>query len=60
MVSTHDLELCDLAVENSKIKNYNFREYYVDNNIHFDYKLREGVSKTKNALYLLKMAGIEI
>ncbi|WP_454053735.1 MutS-related protein [Clostridium sp. Marseille-Q7071] len=60
MVSTHDLELCDLAVENSKIKNYNFREYYVDNSIHFDYKLREGVSKTKNALYLLKMAGIEI
>lgn len=60
MVSTHDLELCDLALENSKIKNYNFREYYTDNSIKFDYKLREGISKTKNALYLLKMAGIEI
>lgn len=60
MVSTHDLELCDLALENPKIKNYNFREYYTDNSIKFDYKLREGISKTKNALYLLKMAGIEI
>lgn len=61
MVSTHDLELSELEKEsNGKIKNYNFREYYENNKIYFDYKLHEGVSTTKNALYLMKMAGIEI
>lgn len=60
LVSTHDLELCDLEKENSHIKNYHFREYYKDNQIHFDYKLRLGTSTTRNAIYLMKMAGIDI
>ena len=45
LLSTHDLELCDLEKEN-KIK--------------FDYKLRKGKSETQNAVYLMKLAGIEI
>ncbi|MCH3963869.1 MAG: DNA mismatch repair protein [Clostridium sp.] len=61
MVSTHDLELCDLENKNnSSIKNYYFREYYKNNKIYFDYKLHRGISKTRNALYLMKMAGIDI
>jgi len=60
MVSTHDFELCDLEQKNSKIKNYHFEEYYKDNKIYFDYKLRKGVSTTRNAIYLMKMAGIDI
>ena len=40
--------------------NYNFREYYEDNKIKFDYKLRKGRSTTQNAVYLMKLAGIEI
>lgn len=60
MVSTHDLELGELYRENPTVKNYHFREYYRNNKIFFDYKLREGVSDTRNALYLMKMAGIEI
>ncbi|WP_446899587.1 MutS family DNA mismatch repair protein [Clostridium sp. LBM24168] len=61
MVSTHDLELCDMENEYSKgIKNYYFREYYKNNKIYFDYKLQRGISKTRNALYLMKMAGIDI
>lgn len=58
-VSTHDLELGDLEKRNSKIKNYHFEEYYKNNKIFFDYKLREGVSTTRNALYLMKLAGID-
>jgi hypothetical protein len=58
-VSTHDLELGDLQNENSKIKNYHFEEYYRNNKIFFDYKLRKGVSTTTNALYLMKLAGID-
>lgn len=60
MVSTHDLELCDLEKENNKIVNYNFREYYKNNEIHFDYKLRPGASTTRNAVYLMRLAGIDI
>jgi len=60
MVSTHDLELCEMEKENNKIKNYHFQEYYKDNMIHFDYKLRPGASTTRNAIFLMKMAGIEI
>ncbi len=59
LVSTHDLELCDLEEENDKIANYHFQEYYEDNKIHFDYKLRPGPSTTRNALYLMRLAGID-
>ncbi|MDS0528570.1 DNA mismatch repair protein MutS [Clostridium sp. SHJSY1] len=60
LLSTHDLELCDLEEEMKEIDNYNFREYYVENKINFDYKLRRGKSTTQNAVYLMKLAGIEI
>ncbi len=59
-VSTHDLELGEMETTNSKVKNYHLREYYKDDKLFFDYKLRPGVSTTRNALYLMKMAGLEI
>ena len=61
MVSTHDLELGELERESEqKIRNYHFREYYTNDQIQFDYKLRAGISTTRNAMYLIKMAGIDI
>lgn len=60
LVSTHDFELCDLEKADKRIKNFHFKEYYKDNEIKFDYKLREGRSTTKNAVYLMKMAGIDV
>ena len=60
LVSTHDLELCDLESEKSWLVNYNFREYYENNKINFDYVLRKGKSKTQNAKHLMKLAGIDI
>ncbi|UWG96378.1 DNA mismatch repair protein [Dehalobacter sp. DCM] len=60
LISTHDLELGELEKESSRIKNYHFQEYYVNGQISFDYKLRDGVSKTRNAAYLMKMAGIDV
>ncbi|MBU3075406.1 DNA mismatch repair protein [Clostridium estertheticum] len=60
-VSTHDLELGEMENDkNSKIKNYHFSEYYRGNKIHFDYKLKVGVSPTRNAVYLMRLAGIEV
>lgn len=60
LVSTHDLELEVLEKEsNKRIRNYHFKEYYKDNKIYFDYKLKPGISTTRNAMYLIKMMGIE-
>ncbi len=61
LVSTHDLELADMEKESGgRIRNYHFKEYYRDNQIYFDYQLRKGVSDTRNAIYLMKMAGVNI
>ena len=60
-VSTHDLELGEMENHrNSKVKNHYFSEYYKENEIHFDYKLRIGVSPTRNAIHLMRLAGIEV
>ena len=58
MITTHDLELCELANADLRIKNYSFFERYTDNEIHFDYQMVAGVSKTTNAKYLMKMMDI--
>lgn len=61
LVSTHDLELAELADEaGSKIGNYHFQEYYKGDKICFDYTLYEGVSTTFNAVYLMRQIGINI
>lgn len=58
LVSTHDLELGELAQEQSAVKNYHFQEHFKNNQLHFDYQMQPGVSTTRNALYLMKAAGI--
>lgn len=60
LVSTHDLELCNLEKEKRWLVNYNFREYYKENKINFDYILRRGKSETQNAKHLMRLAGIDI
>lgn len=60
LVSTHDLELCDLANEYTKVQNYHFQEFYINNELKFDYKIREGAATTRNGLYLIKLAGIDL
>ncbi|MFV0636586.1 MutS-related protein [Mitsuokella sp. WILCCON 0060] len=59
LVTTHDFELCDLKSSNHlPIQNYHFEEYYKDDKIHFDFKIKPDRCHTTNAKYLLKMAGI--
>ncbi|MBB6216237.1 Ca2+/Na+ antiporter [Anaerosolibacter carboniphilus] len=61
LVSTHDLELGDLEQETQgAVQNFHFKEYYEENELRFDYKLRSGISTTRNAMYLIKMAGIDV
>jgi len=58
-ITTHDLELTALN-KYHRIKNYNFSEYYEENKICFDYKLKEGSATTTNAKYLMNLVGIPI
>ena len=58
MITTHDLEVCNLEYENPNIVNYSFNEHYIDDEIYFDYKLKNGRSLTTNAEFLLKKIGI--
>jgi DNA mismatch repair ATPase MutS len=58
-ITTHDLELCMLEHE-KRVVNYHFSEHYNENEILFDYTLKEGPSTSTNAKYLMKMVGIEI
>ena len=58
LVTTHDFQLCDMVDENENISNAHFEEYYVGDEIKFDFKLRKGRTHTTNAKYLLRMAGI--
>ncbi|MBQ6757501.1 MAG: DNA mismatch repair protein MutS [Selenomonadaceae bacterium] len=58
LVTTHDFQLCDMVSEDSRISNAHFEEYYENDEIKFDFKLRKGRTHTTNAKYLLRMAGI--
>ncbi len=61
IVSTHDLELCSLAENNpERFVNFHFEEFYRNNTIEFDYTLKKGRSTTKNAMFLIRMIGIDI
>ena len=59
IITTHDLELCEIANLYPRIKNYSFSEEYRNNQIYFDYKVKLGKSATTNAKYLMKMVGID-
>ena len=58
IITTHDLELCNLAKMHDRIRNHSFCEHYKEGNIHFDYLIKEGQSNTTNARFLMQMIGI--
>ena len=58
LVSTHDFELCEIESDAAPVTNWHFEESYEDDKLIFDYKIKEGRCTTRNAQYLLKMAGI--
>jgi hypothetical protein len=54
IIATHDISLCDLDSEYSEIQNYFFEAEIRDDELYFDYKLKNGVCKNMNASFLLK------
>ncbi|MFZ5445008.1 MAG: MutS-related protein [Myxococcota bacterium] len=60
-VTTHDLSICELAAERpDRIRNVHFRDEMRDGEMIFDYRLRDGVVQTTNALEVLRRAGVEV
>ncbi len=59
-ISTHDLALAELPEQWTGIRNVHFQESYEDGILKFDYLLREGVSTTRNAQWLMKLAGLPV
>ena len=60
-VTTHDLSICELSKERpDTIRNVHFRDEVKDGEMTFDYRLREGVVQTTNALEVLRRAGVQI
>ncbi|MFP9130484.1 MutS-related protein [Niallia sp. BSM11] len=53
MAATHDLELTDKL--STKYTNFHFREHIINDEIIFDYSIKVGPSKTKNAIELLRI-----
>jgi DNA mismatch repair ATPase MutS len=61
LVATHDVALSVLEREHpGQIHNVHFTDVIEDGEMRFDFRLREGVVRTSNALRLLAMAGIEV
>jgi hypothetical protein len=60
-VSTHDLSLASLdRVLSTNVKNYHFKDQLIEGRMTFDYRLRDGVLDSTNALRLMKQVGIAI
>jgi DNA mismatch repair ATPase MutS len=52
-VSTHDIELTDLLAHEYEL--YHFSETVIDDSVAFDYKLKEGKLKNRNAIRILEI-----
>jgi hypothetical protein len=60
-VSTHDLALGDLEEAlPGAVKNVHFEEQVEGDTMTFDYRLREGVVHSSNALRIMRMVGIDV
>ncbi|WP_445457732.1 MutS-related protein [Flavobacterium sp. HNIBRBA15423] len=58
-IATHDIEVCLTADEfPNKLINKCFEVEINNNDLHFDYTLRDGICKNKSATFLMKKIGV--
>ncbi|MEO6315368.1 MAG: hypothetical protein ABIU63_18760 [Chitinophagaceae bacterium] len=61
MLATHDVELAQLQTDYpAQIHNYHFDAQIANEELYFDYKLKEGICQSINASILMKKIGIEL
>jgi ABC-type multidrug transport system fused ATPase/permease subunit len=59
IIATHDLALGSLETEfNGRIRNYHFEANIENDQLSFDYKLKDGIAQKMNATFLMKKMGI--
>jgi len=59
VLATHDIEVCNLSEQYPlQLQNKCFESIIENGELTFDYKLRDGVCKNKNATFLMKKLGI--
>ena len=54
IIATHDLSLTEIETELEAVKNYYFDAEIINDELFFDYKLKQGVCQNMNASFLLK------
>ncbi|ARV09854.1 DNA mismatch repair protein MutS [Winogradskyella sp. PC-19] len=54
IIATHDLSLTEIESQLDAVKNYFFDAQIVNDELYFDYKLKQGVCQNMNASFLLK------
>ena len=59
LISTHDIELAALAEKEARVQNYSFHSEIQDQEILFDYRLKEGACPSFNAHKLMELMGIK-
>ena len=58
-IATHDIEVCLTTNEFPNVLSNNcFEVEIVNDDLHFDYKLRSGICKNKSATFLMKKMGV--
>lgn len=59
VIATHDLSLCELKNDHpDRIDNLCFDVEIKEDDLHFDYKMRQGICSNMNATFLMKKLGI--
>ncbi|NIG52111.1 hypothetical protein [Chitinophaga sp. Cy-1792] len=59
MIATHDLELGHMEdTYPTRIRNYCFESTIQGDDLYFDYRIREGIARNKNATFLMKQMQI--
>ena len=54
IIATHDLSLTEIEKELEAVRNYYFDAEIINDELYFDYKLKQGVCQNMNASFLLK------
>lgn len=54
IIATHDLSLCEISQELEQVKNFYFDAEIVNDELHFDYHLKDGICQNMNASFLLR------
>ncbi|QEC51748.1 MutS-like protein [Anseongella ginsenosidimutans] len=59
IIATHDLDLGKLEEKHpARVSNYCFESTLEKNELHFDYTLRKGIARNKNATFLMQKTGL--